>query len=72
MGAWTFVEPRLRELLPPGLPLSYIGRPERAATAEGQADVHTHEQAKIVEAAYAGEPVDTRALNETREEQHVG
>ncbi len=68
MGAWSYVAPRLQPLLPAGVPLSYIGRPERAATAEGMADMHTVEQGRIVEAAFAGE----RTLkDEAREEQHV-
>ena len=69
MGAWSYIAPRLQPLLPAGVPLSYIGRPERAATAEGMADMHTVEQGRIVEAAFAGE----RTLKEeAREEQHVG
>ena len=69
MGAWSYMAPRVRPLLPEGVALSYIGRPEHAATAEGLADVHTAEQARIVEAAFAGE----RTLKEeAREEQHVG
>jgi 2-oxoglutarate dehydrogenase E1 component len=51
MGAYGFVAPRLAPLLPPGVALTYIGRPERASTAEGSADVHAVEQARIVEAA---------------------
>ncbi|HEX8271244.1 MAG TPA: 2-oxoglutarate dehydrogenase E1 component [Longimicrobiaceae bacterium] len=55
MGAWTYMEPRLRELFGE-LPVRYEGRPERAAPAEGSADRHAKEQARIVEAAWSGAP----------------
>jgi 2-oxoglutarate dehydrogenase E1 component len=51
MGAWWYIEPRLRALLPDGISLTYVGRPERAATAEGSPEVHVREQARIVEFA---------------------
>jgi hypothetical protein len=51
------------------VPLRYVGRPERASTAEGSADLHAAEQARIVEAALGGE---RRARLETRGVQHVG
>jgi 2-oxoglutarate dehydrogenase E1 component len=60
MGAWTFIEPRLRklvaELLGDADKLSYIGRPERASPAEGSADLHALNQGKIVAAAFADAP----------------
>ncbi|HEU4556502.1 MAG TPA: 2-oxoglutarate dehydrogenase E1 component [Longimicrobium sp.] len=55
MGAWTFMEPRLRELLGE-VPLRYEGRPERASPAEGYAHRHTAEQMRIVRAALSGSP----------------
>ena len=48
MGAWSFVAPRLAELLPPGATLGYVGRPERASPAEGYANAHAAEQARII------------------------
>ncbi len=48
MGAWTFVEPRLRDLIPSGATLAYAGRPERASPAEGYPAAHAAEQARIV------------------------
>jgi len=69
MGAWSYIAPRLEPLLPSDVPLGYIGRPERASTAEGLAEVHTQEQARIIEAAYAA---GRRVRTETREETHVG
>jgi 2-oxoglutarate dehydrogenase E1 component len=51
MGAWNYVEPRLRALLPPGLDLGYVGRPDRASPAEGYPSAHGAEQKRIVEEA---------------------
>jgi 2-oxoglutarate dehydrogenase E1 component len=68
MGAWGFVAPRLEALLPERVRLRYIGRPDRASTAEGLAAWHATEQARIVEEAFA---LEGGILSETREEQHV-
>ncbi|MFC4075836.1 2-oxoglutarate dehydrogenase E1 component [Salinithrix halophila] len=51
MGAWTYMEPRLRAVAPDGIAVDYIGRPERSSTAEGQPDVHDIEQKRILRAA---------------------
>ncbi|GLC24021.1 2-oxoglutarate dehydrogenase E1 component [Roseisolibacter agri] len=53
MGAWTFVAPRLRALLPASASLGYVGRPERASPAEGYEAAHKAEQARIVAEALA-------------------
>jgi 2-oxoglutarate dehydrogenase E1 component len=60
MGAWTYVAPRLRELLQEQddrserpLPIRYAGRPERASPAEGSLDRHGVEQARIIQSALA-------------------
>ena len=50
MGAWTFMESRLRELTDGALPVRYVGRPNRASPAEGSADMHATEQSRIVAA----------------------
>ena len=70
MGAWTYVEPRLRELLPEQeselgreIPLRYAGRPERASPAEGSLDRHGVEQARIILAALADAPATAVASN---------
>ena len=55
MGAWSYMAPRLAPLLPEGMPLRYCGRPERASTAEGMADAHANEQARIVAEALAAD-----------------
>ena len=59
MGAWSFVEPRLRDLLAGmerPMPVRYVGRPERASPAEGSAERHAAEQARIVAEAFADAP----------------
>jgi 2-oxoglutarate dehydrogenase E1 component len=53
MGAWSYVEPKLRELAGE-LPVRYDGRLERASPAEGSADRHAVEQARITTAAWSG------------------
>jgi 2-oxoglutarate dehydrogenase E1 component len=54
MGAWSFIEPRLRTILPASASLRYIGRPERASPAEGYTSAHKAEQARIVNEAVKG------------------
>jgi 2-oxoglutarate dehydrogenase E1 component len=54
MGAWSYMAPRLRPLLPPTVPLHYIGRPERASPAEGLIALHIKEQTRIIEEALDG------------------
>ena len=55
MGAWTFVAPRLQELL--GKPIPYVGRDASASPATGSKVVHDREQAEIVAAAVGGAAV---------------
>ena len=52
MGAWTFVEPRLRELVDGDLPVSYVGKPARPSPAQGSARFHKEEHARIVRSAF--------------------
>ena len=52
MGAWSYVESHLREMLPASATLRYIGRPERASVAEGNAEIHLREQARILDEAF--------------------
>jgi 2-oxoglutarate dehydrogenase E1 component len=59
MGAWGYVEPRLRDLLQRlerPLPVRYAGRPERASPAEGSPERHAAEQARIARLALSGAP----------------
>lgn len=60
MGAWRYIEPRIGKELPPGVTLRYVGRPERAATAEGFPEMHNEEQARITREALEPMGVSTR------------
>jgi 2-oxoglutarate dehydrogenase E1 component len=62
MGAWSFVAPRLQTLAGEHLSLRYAGRPERASTAEGQAETHSLEQARLLEEALTGGSESTEHL----------
>ena len=53
MGAWSYVAGRLDALLPPGVDLSYVGRPARASTAEGMPSAHKAEHERILAEALA-------------------
>jgi 2-oxoglutarate dehydrogenase E1 component len=48
MGAWKVMSRRMPELLPDGMQLGYIGRPERASPGEGYSGAHALEQERIV------------------------
>ncbi|MFO0967834.1 MAG: 2-oxoglutarate dehydrogenase E1 component [Gemmataceae bacterium] len=52
MGAWSFVEPRLRAM---GFRLKYVGRDASASPATGSRQVHLREQKELVEAAIRGQ-----------------
>jgi len=55
MGAWDFVAPLLRDLLPEGVTLGYEGRGRRASTSEGYPQSHQAEQERLLTAALEGE-----------------
>lgn len=48
MGGWTFVEPRLRAILPDTAILNYIGRTPSASPATGSYAIHNLEQEQLV------------------------
>ena len=50
MGAWFFMEPRLRKLL--GQEIIYAGRDASASPATGSRAIHLLEQAKLIEEAF--------------------
>ena len=52
MGAWAFMEPRLRELVDGELSVRYVGKPARPSPAQGSAAFHKREHADIVRAAF--------------------
>ena len=49
MGAWTYMSDRVLRVF--GLQLTYVGRPESAATATGYHEIHAREQARLIEEA---------------------
>jgi 2-oxoglutarate dehydrogenase E1 component len=51
MGAWSFVQPYMTELLTSGQRLTYVGRKASAATATGSLKVHQAEQDALVKEA---------------------
>ncbi|KAF9433774.1 hypothetical protein BGZ76_008999 [Entomortierella beljakovae] len=51
-GAYTFMEPRIRQLLPESKALGYIGRAPSSAPATGIAVVHRRESADILAKAF--------------------
>jgi 2-oxoglutarate dehydrogenase E1 component len=51
MGAWTYIEPRLRKLL--GQEIPYAGRNASASPAVGALAVHKREQACVIAEAFS-------------------
>lgn len=62
MGAWSYAEPRIREIAPAGAPVRYIGRPERSSPATGFQQVHALEQQFIVSQSLKPSPTLTHNL----------
>ena len=56
MGAWRYVEERLRPLLPPGRGLRYVGRPRSASPASGSYKRHMAEQEWLIARAFETRP----------------
>jgi 2-oxoglutarate decarboxylase len=54
MGARKFVLPELGDVVPTGLPIVDVSRPERSSPAEGSHAAHRAEQARIVAEALTG------------------
>ncbi|UGB29095.1 2-oxoglutarate dehydrogenase E1 component [Metabacillus sp. B2-18] len=48
MGAWTFIDSKLREIAPEGVQVNYIGRRRRQSPAEGDPNIHKKDQERIV------------------------
>ena len=48
MGGWTFIQPRLEDLLSAGQRPTYIGRTASASPATGSYSIHQKEQAEIL------------------------
>ncbi len=61
MGGWTFVQNRIRALLPSGADLRYVGRSSSASPATGSYAIHELEQKQLVEQALGSETEVSRA-----------
>jgi 2-oxoglutarate dehydrogenase E1 component len=64
MGAFAYVAPRLREMLPASVRSGYAGRREHAAPSEGSMRSHLIEQERLLQQAFAGLPVPEAAVAE--------
>ncbi|HZS47973.1 MAG TPA: multifunctional oxoglutarate decarboxylase/oxoglutarate dehydrogenase thiamine pyrophosphate-binding subunit/dihydrolipoyllysine-residue succinyltransferase subunit [Blastocatellia bacterium] len=53
MGGWTFVRPRIDEVLPEGYTVRYVGRARSASPATGVYAIHQMEQHQLVNEAFA-------------------
>jgi 2-oxoglutarate dehydrogenase E1 component len=62
MGAWSYIAPRLREIVDRAIPIVYAGRPESASPAEGSLARHTIEQKRIIAEAMQGS-VETSVIS---------
>ena len=64
MGGWSFVGPRLEELLPDGRRVRYIGRAASASPATGSYTIHNLEQEQIVSGSLKIDTDETSAASE--------
>ncbi|MBA3816282.1 MAG: 2-oxoglutarate dehydrogenase E1 component [Parachlamydiaceae bacterium] len=55
MGAWDFIRPLLRELMPKGIDPIYIGRQRSASPATGSHAMHKQENTNIINALFGKE-----------------
>jgi 2-oxoglutarate dehydrogenase E1 component len=60
MGAWTYIQPLLDELINGRWPLRYVGRLPNSSPAEGSSAWHAANQKTLIERAF--EPVAQEAL----------
>lgn len=71
MGAWAYMGYRLRDLVEDRIPVRYIGRPDQASPAEGYAEQHKENQARIVAAAFSdvlpADSVEPNGQNDSNE-----
>jgi multifunctional 2-oxoglutarate metabolism enzyme len=67
MGPWKVMSRRLPDLLPDGVQLGYIGRPQRASPGEGYSGAHGLEQERIVLSALTPEQPPTTETPPARE-----
>ncbi|HEY0406041.1 MAG TPA: 2-oxoglutarate dehydrogenase E1 component, partial [Pyrinomonadaceae bacterium] len=70
MGGWTFVEPRLLNLLPRCQRPYYVGRAASASPATGSYTIHELEQRRLVEEALTTE--DAAFISDASTEKYAG
>jgi 2-oxoglutarate dehydrogenase E1 component len=49
MGAWSYIHPRLKQVLGDRLPLYYVGRPESSSPAEGSSTLYRLNQQILID-----------------------
>ncbi|SDX51939.1 2-oxoglutarate dehydrogenase E1 component [Paenibacillus sp. CF384] len=68
MGAWNYVEPRIRARVTPKTTIRYIGRPKRSSPASGFQYVHNMEQQRIISVALNRSTLTTTTKGENSHE----
>ena len=71
MGGWTFVEQRLRDILPEGRSLRYVGRSPSASPATGSYAIHELEQKKLVDESLIGETDEISPASEPEVSERI-
>ena len=61
MGAWSYVQERMRRVLGPDVGLRYVGRREAASPGAGSYSIHDQEEAEFVREAFARRPRERSA-----------
>lgn len=64
MGAWNYVEPRIRARVCEGAIVRYVGRPKRSSPASGFQTVHNIEQKRIISVALNRSSIAANAKGE--------
>ena len=69
MGGWTFVEPRLMNLLPRCERPTYVGRAASASPATGSYSIHEAEQRRLVDQALT---TDAPVISDASTDKYAG
>ncbi|MBM7703618.1 2-oxoglutarate dehydrogenase E1 component [Metabacillus iocasae] len=62
MGAWSYIDPKLRSVAPEGVAVKYVGRRRRSSPAEGDPTSHKQEQERILLDAITNEHIANDAV----------
>jgi 2-oxoglutarate dehydrogenase E1 component len=71
MGGWTFVEPRLREILPEKTSLRFVGRSPSASPATGSYAIHELEQRQIVQESLVSDSEEISPASEPEVSERI-